>query len=287
MEYSRTGWHNATWTYADAGDGQNMAILPIERVAGSKDRPAEHSTQKNYASSRPFAPVALDRRCQRILLAVLADIEVGVAEDAGVRHQPAVWFGCLTAAQRKACSRAVRSLEEAGLLVRITEPNRDRVTHVQLTPAGLWRALQLAGPDADCDAIIDALLHTTWGQDVLDGMTPANHGEEVDSIDEMPHSAENGQLPTVSNATVICDPKHLLPATPVPKGSYGPFFGAGSEMTETGGGRPQLPLSASGKSPAFGPRIAAGTLAGVIRPIGTQAAVFGPRKRRENRAERR
>ena len=56
-------------------------------------------------------------------------------------------------AWRKGMSRAAQRLSDVGLLVRRTEPNRDRVTHLQFTVAGLRRALDLVGDRADRTAV--------------------------------------------------------------------------------------------------------------------------------------
>lgn len=56
-----------------------------------------------------------------------------------VRYAPADWLAkSPTLARRKRWSRWTRRLAEAGLLERLTEPSRDRVTAVRVTEAG-WR----------------------------------------------------------------------------------------------------------------------------------------------------
>jgi len=133
--------------------------------------------------------MVLDRHAADILAAVLAEIEalkhLGTAleegasprlaglRDVGIAYRPDDWFGGpLSGARRKAYSRAAARLEGAGLLLRITEPNRDRVTHLQLTAAGLRRALRLVGPRADLAAIAEGLGRTTWGRELAAGLTP-------------------------------------------------------------------------------------------------------------------
>lgn len=117
----------------------------------------------------------------QILVAMLAEIEVfaEVSEDAlqgndsyvvamisvGIPYSPATWFGeALTQAQRMACSRATRRLATQGLVERILEDHRDRVTHLVLTSQGLRQAFQIAGPDACSEAVMEGLQRTTWGR---------------------------------------------------------------------------------------------------------------------------
>jgi len=138
--------------------------------------------------------MALGRHAADILAAVLAEIEalrqLGIAleagasrrlaqlRDLGIPYRPDDWFGGpLNWARRKAYSRAAARLEGAGLLLRITEPNRDRVTHVQLTAAGLRRALRLVGPRADLAAVAEGLGRTTWGKELAAGLTPRRRPE--------------------------------------------------------------------------------------------------------------
>ena len=49
---------------------------------------------------------------------------------------------------------------------KITEPRRDRVTHLQLTTLGLRLALSRAGRHADRSAITEGLRLTRWGKDL-------------------------------------------------------------------------------------------------------------------------
>jgi hypothetical protein len=116
-----------------------------------------------------------------MLLTVLAEVEVfaDVPDDAlrapepaiwamvtaGVPYRPAVWVGRpLPSAARMAWSRAARRLARDGMLRRITHAGRDRVRYVRPTAAGLARAIQLAGADADVGAIAEALRRTQWGR---------------------------------------------------------------------------------------------------------------------------
>ena len=141
----------------------------------------------NTARRSPRA-LALDRHAADILAAVLAEVEalkdlgraleegtsrrLAELRDLGIPYRPDDWFGGpLSWACRKAYSRAAVRLEAAGLIVRITQPKRDRVTHLQLTAAGLRRALRLVRRRADPTAVAEGLGRTTWGKQLAAGLT--------------------------------------------------------------------------------------------------------------------
>jgi hypothetical protein len=140
---------------------------------------------RSAASSGPNCGSATpaDARDRHLLLAALAEIEALAELDeslenapdpglaalvrVGIPYRPDGWFGeTLCPACRKACSRALRRLERAGLMRLLTEPRRNRVTHVQLTPTGIRRAIELAGDATDRVAIIEGLQRTAWGADL-------------------------------------------------------------------------------------------------------------------------
>lgn len=81
-----------------------------------------------------------------------------------VRYAPAAWFPeTPTSARRKRWSRWTRRLARAGLLERITEPSRDRVTDVRLTPDGMdWLDEHVGGSTRDLD--IDMSCFEMWDQ---------------------------------------------------------------------------------------------------------------------------
>ena len=131
--------------------------------------------------ARAGGPPKLPAPADEILLAVLAEIEAlaviephrEIATDPalapmlsmGIPYQPGQWRNHPPGvSERQALSRAVRRLEQVGLLVRVTEPHRDRVTHLRPTAAGLQRALQLAGSQADPAAVAVGLRETSWGR---------------------------------------------------------------------------------------------------------------------------
>ena len=130
------------------------------------------STLSIYASER------------ELLLVLLAEVEIlgelmakrrSTADDApsvcgrGVRYEPSRWFGQrMSQTRRKSLSRAARRLSDRGLVVRATEPRRDRVTHLAFTANGLKQAMTLAGRDADRSAVFAGLRRTAWGRALLD-----------------------------------------------------------------------------------------------------------------------
>lgn len=121
----------------------------------------------------------------RLLLAVLAQIEaladlpdeaeqlivggVPARHPLGIPYEPGQWFSRPpTPAGRKAFSRAAQRLADAGLIRRAVGPKCGRVTHLALTAEGLRRALELAGGDADPNAVFEGLRRTAWGRALLD-----------------------------------------------------------------------------------------------------------------------
>jgi hypothetical protein len=126
----------------------------------------------------------VDRDADVILCALLAEIEtfgelpeivargpephVVAMRSIGVPYRPSAWFSePLTPARHKAYSRATERLECAGLVCRITGEKGQRVSRVQLTPAGLDRAIELAGPSADRTAVAEGLRRTAWGRELV------------------------------------------------------------------------------------------------------------------------
>lgn len=115
---------------------------------------------------------------EKILKQLLADLEVfaefpegadppaayGQMHEQGIYYQPAEWFNRTDPTFRMACSRAMRRLEDKGMIVRVVEPGRDRVRYVRLTAAGLEEAYRLAGISADPQAIREGLRRTLWGR---------------------------------------------------------------------------------------------------------------------------
>jgi hypothetical protein len=152
------------------GPDRSLRLIPRVAAAGKSGR-------------IKAANVRLDDYAQKILLSVLAEIEAlpvlgsglqhGAAyellqiRDMGIPYRPGVWYGVsLDCDQRQAYSRAAMRLEGVGFLRRITEPRRDRVTHLQPTADGLRMTLRLAGWRADRSAIAAGLSMTRWGSEL-------------------------------------------------------------------------------------------------------------------------
>ncbi len=80
----------------------------------------------------------------------------------GVPYRPRDWFSNVTERDRQRFSRACLRLERDGYLIRITEPLRERVTHVQpMLDGALWTLR--ANPNFDVTSIVEGLRRTDWG----------------------------------------------------------------------------------------------------------------------------
>ena len=151
--------------------------------AFAKAARARTVAMSSKSARMPLASIPLNDSGRKLLLSVLAGIETlpGLGDvltrgttwelvqlrDKGIPYQPAQWDNTpLNEARRQAYSRAAVQLENRGVLRRITEPYRDRVTHVQLTATGLRLALRLAGRHADRLAIAEGLRLTPWGKEL-------------------------------------------------------------------------------------------------------------------------
>ena len=87
-----------------------------------------------------------------------------VSQTSSVRYRPAVWLQEKpTPSRRQRWSRWTRRLATAGLLERICEPSRDRVTHVRITPDGIaWLDEHVGGSTSELD--IDMSWFAMWDQ---------------------------------------------------------------------------------------------------------------------------
>jgi hypothetical protein len=136
----------------------------------------------------------LDPAEQRVLIAMLADIEVFAEIDpavidsspdpyilgmvhSGVPYKPSAWFGCVTNTESHVLGRATRRLERQGLVTRVIESKRDRVTHIRPTVAGLLSAIRaakeanvtmVAAKEANVGMVAAGLRRTNWGQLLAD-----------------------------------------------------------------------------------------------------------------------
>lgn len=91
----------------------------------------------------------------------------------GVRYKPSRWTSeAITPARRVQLSRTIRRLDATGLVTRLTERGRDRVSCLQFTTGGLSLALNLADGAVNFDAVIDGLDLTDWGQLILESFDP-------------------------------------------------------------------------------------------------------------------
>jgi hypothetical protein len=150
-----------------------------------------------------LAAIPISEHARRLLRAILIEVEWLPAfgcdlpngrtlelkgiRDKGIPYAPSKWDDVpLSDAQRQAYSRAAIQLQQYGLLERITESRRDRVTHVRLTPNGLRLALQLAGPDADRSAVAEGLRRTNWGRELAAGVPIEPCRENTAPQDEQP-----------------------------------------------------------------------------------------------------
>lgn len=131
-----------------------------------------------------------DVRGGRILEAALLDLQSLAERDAGrlarsrnrfdlgivhqgIPYRPAFWFPGLTTAERKAYSRAMLRLEWAGFASRVREEQRDRVTHLWPTLAGLLLRLETA-PGASAELVCIGLRRTNWGAGLADYLEDAH-----------------------------------------------------------------------------------------------------------------
>ncbi len=84
----------------------------------------------------------------------------------GVPYSPSTWFGALAPAERKRLTRATKRLEVLGYLERVTEPNRDRATHVRPTYAALAWVIDTAGESVNLAELSEGLSRCEWADDL-------------------------------------------------------------------------------------------------------------------------
>jgi hypothetical protein len=80
----------------------------------------------------------------------------------GVQYQPSVWHDSLTSRDRKRLSRTAKRLEAAGFLERITEPQRDRVTHIRPMSAALRWLTEAAKGSVNRPALLEGVKRCDW-----------------------------------------------------------------------------------------------------------------------------
>ena len=81
----------------------------------------------------------------------------------GIPFTPGYWAGDENPSRKMRLVRAAKRLEQMGLLKRVTEPNRDRTTHVIPSPELILETIDQLGGEANADAVIAALSQTDWG----------------------------------------------------------------------------------------------------------------------------
>lgn len=81
----------------------------------------------------------------------------------GIPFTPGQWAGDENPRQKMRLVRAAKQLELMGLLARVTEPNRDRTTHVIPSPELILDTIDQLGDEANVDAVIAALSQADWG----------------------------------------------------------------------------------------------------------------------------
>ncbi len=81
----------------------------------------------------------------------------------GIPFTPSYWTGNDSPGAKMRLVRAAAQLEQKGLLKRVTEPNRDRTTHVIPSLALISETIGRLGDDVNVDAVISALSRTDWG----------------------------------------------------------------------------------------------------------------------------
>lgn len=111
-------------------------------------------------SANEWPPVAL-----KLLLAIAVRSQNGRP----TKYEPAAWLRQRpTSRNRSRWSRWTLRLANAGLLVRITELNRDRVRRVEITPLGLKWIEETCGPGAL------SALNCQWNQLIHDFVSKQN-----------------------------------------------------------------------------------------------------------------
>lgn len=81
----------------------------------------------------------------------------------GIPFSPSYWAGDENPQKKMQLVRAAKQLEQMGLLKRVSEPNRDRTTHVIPSPELISETIDQLGDEANLDAVIAALSRTDWG----------------------------------------------------------------------------------------------------------------------------
>ncbi|TWT65474.1 hypothetical protein [Crateriforma conspicua] len=99
----------------------------------------------------------------------------------GIPFTPSYWSGDENPRQKMRLVRTAKELERIGLLKRVTEPNRDRTTHVIPSPELISATIGRLGDEVNVDAVIAALSRTDWGAGIAGQL--ASVGADVAPVD--------------------------------------------------------------------------------------------------------
>lgn len=81
----------------------------------------------------------------------------------GIPFTPSYWAGDENPRRKMQLVRAAKQLEQMGRLKRVTEPNRDRTTHVIPSLELISETIDQLRDEANLDAVIAGLSQTDWG----------------------------------------------------------------------------------------------------------------------------
>ena len=92
--------------------------------------------------------------------------------EVGVPFRPTHWKnGEITPARKMAYSRAIRRLEQAKFVTRVTESNRDRTTHVKPTRSAIAVLIDQLGEQVNRNDLLVSLSLTDWGQSLAKSLS--------------------------------------------------------------------------------------------------------------------
>ena len=93
-----------------------------------------------------------ESRWPPLAIRLLVAIAARSPDQTPIRYEPVVWFRQRASARnRSRWSRWTKRLASAGLVRRVSEPSRDRVRHVGVTPSGRDWIDEHCGPGASSD----------------------------------------------------------------------------------------------------------------------------------------
>ncbi|MGB7328729.1 hypothetical protein SH528x_000227 [Novipirellula sp. SH528] len=86
----------------------------------------------------------------------------------GIPFTPSFWAGDRIPQRKMRLVRAAEQLERLELLKRVTEPNRDRTTHVIPSTKLIVDTIDQLGNQVDLNAVVAGLSRTAWGRGIAD-----------------------------------------------------------------------------------------------------------------------